>query len=191
MKRVSDRPSSPDEYSDTELALLSGEVDDFRPISPRPADTDKDESPDVAAVSDAPSVEPRVEPAPREERVEITPRWTDSAAIRIRDEAIRKHRKKKKSFAYCKVCKVKVGQANDFRYRRFVNTEQLRQHEGGKEHLRQIRKQNEANQKYYCKVCNKPFSGPTGQHSYETHLLGRRHRTNVEKKRVGLANLQK
>ena len=175
------RAGSPDHYSDCEIEAAR---DDFRPISP---DRSHSKENTYSSVGQSSSV---AGPSSHSPRVEAPPRWTDRAAVRIQQEQLRKSKPKKKTTVECKICKYRVG-PNQWLNRWFLNQDQLELHQRGKDHLKELRKLNDRNNRYYCFHCNKSFTGPGAKNNYTTHCNSERHRRAVNKSKNKKSNIGK
>lgn len=123
-------------------------------------------------------------------RVGDTAQWTQSLAIRIECETIRRNHARRNIKFHCTVCKEITG-PNSWRYREFLSNQQLRQHQGGKAHAKELRKKNFRENNYYCKVCKKHSTGPSAKHNYNKHIESRSHRRNQNNKHYKNSNIHK
>lgn len=200
-------PDSASEYSDTEIRAVEGDsapstqsFEETLSQEPRTPGRDSEDEIEIRTpeITPTPIAGSRVppefsleeivpiphlpNPAPRHR---VANRPTDrvlpipqSAAIRIEDQSLRAQRTSTTRAVKCTVCKIQTSN-NTWTYRSFVNLSQLRIHQGGKSHLKELRKQNKVLNSYFCQICNLSFRGPSAKNNFDTHKLGKRHRRAV------------
>ena len=194
MSRGHKPPLSPDKYSEKEL-------DDLRPISPPtspigvcPRDplshlTDSQETasdfdirtpepdPDHTPWFERPTEPgPDSEPDLQEPSTEHRPAhkiFTESAAIRIEQESIRKNKVKKRKIIYkCKVCYFTINGKKE--PREFESNFHYQAHLRSKKHKTRLSN----SEAVFCKACNKDLKN---KHDFDEHVKGKKHRVKVHK----------
>lgn len=108
--------------------------------------------------------------------------FTGRASARIQSKCLRKSKnlegsiKNNQSLIF-RVFKIRVG--DRFHPRKFINSNQLRIHEGVKSNLATIRRLENEFIHYYCYTCKKPF---TSKHNLTVHKSRKRHRHDLHKR---------
>lgn len=179
-------PSSPDEYS-------SQDLNDFRPISPPPFDfLQSEEIPSTppgpdSYVQDTQTSDQEIQPSTNKNKRKITEvessdseqnpppnTLTDSAAIRIESEALRKSKPKRRKVVYkCTTCfRYIAGKKEPLE---FESCTTYRSHLRGQKHKKRLSQASELT--HYCNICKLQLT----KHDYERHIGGRKHRVQKEK----------
>lgn len=169
--------SSSDEYSDSEIAAAAENstieenptVAVKQPITSLPPRRviEKPNKTLLKTVTNCDTVDLSKDPNP----------LSESAAIRIESEAVRRSKPKKPKRTYtCNICFYNIDGTKS--YRKFPNYPTYLAHLSGKDHLKTLKRVQEADKQFYCSDCKKNFQN---NHDLEVHLKSRIHRRIVNK----------